>query len=235
MRRMASLALAVFLTAGVAVAQNSSSAKPGSKTSKTPTALPTPTAEPANPSAYSAPLPHEREGPSDADVGPVLKHFVRASETDDIALTQVPDNAWLKAPEKISIDKRITVPLIHDVQNDGAYAGADNAALRYEISYLNWGAITQTQLLARRGHYFTITWDNDGPKGDFVARFQYREVKSKEIVRTLEQKMPAVAGTTRSYFAIVNNAYLAYGPVVSWRFTILRGDTVVAEAKSFIW
>jgi hypothetical protein len=47
--------------------------------------------------------------------------------------------------------------------------------------------------------------------------------------------MPNVSGTVRSYFAVVDQAYLTYGPVVSWRFTILKGDTVVAEEKSFIW
>jgi hypothetical protein len=47
--------------------------------------------------------------------------------------------------------------------------------------------------------------------------------------------MPGISGSTRSYFAVVDKAYLAYGPIVSWRFSVLKGDTVVAEAKSFIW
>jgi len=60
-------------------------------------------------------------------------------------------------------------------------------------------------------------------------------VKSKEIVRSLTQVMPHVSGATRSYFAVVDKAYLAYGPVSAWRFTIRQGDAVVAEAKSYIW
>lgn len=233
MRCMAPLGLAAFAVlffSGSAPAQTAPS-----KPAKTPTQLPPATAEPANPQAYAAPVPPPKEGPSEADVGPVQKHFVRASALDDLAETQNADNASLVLHEKIAIDKRITVPLIHDVQNDGVYSGSDNDALRYEITYLNWGAVTREQLMARRGHYFTITWDNDGPKADFTARFEYRETKSKEIVRTLTQNMPHVSGTVRSYFAVVDQAYLAYGPVVSWRFTILKGDTVVAEEKSFIW
>jgi hypothetical protein len=170
-----------------------------------------------------------------ADVGPVQKRFVRATTTDDLAETEVNDNASLVSHEKIVIDKRISVPLIHDVQNDGVSSGGDNAAMRAEIVYLNWGAVTREQLMARRGHYFTITWDNHAPRDDFVARFQYRQVKSKEVVRTLTQDMRRVSGAVRSYFAVTDQAYLAYGPIVSWRFTILKGDTVVAEAKSFIW
>lgn len=231
MRCMALIALAAFLPSAAVCAQNSSS----KSNKKTPTQLPAPTAEPENSSAYLPPAARPKEGPSEADVGPVQKHFVRASATDDLAETQNADNAALISHEKIAIDKRIRIPLIHDVQNDGTYSGADNDALRYEITYLNWGAVTREQMLARRGHYFTITWANGGDKADFTAVFEYREVKSKEIVRTLTQNMPQVSGSTRSYFAVTDQAYLAYGPIVSWRFTIRKGDTVVAEAKSFIW
>jgi hypothetical protein len=147
----------------------------------------------------------------------------------------VPDNKFVSAPEKTSLDKRITVPLIHDIQNDASYTGMDNHALAFEIQYLNWGAATNEQLQARRGHYFTITWVNKGPKADFTARFEYRQVKSQAVVRTLYQAMPQAHGATRSYFGVVGKAYMTYGPVCSWRFSILKGDTVVAQTRSFVW
>ena len=230
--RFAFLVPAAFLVGAPAFAQTTTNTAPHPP--KAPTALPAPKAEPENPGAYLPPKPREHEGPSAADVGPVQKHFIRASQTDNLADTQIDDNASLKIKEKVAIDKRITVPLIHDVQNDGTYLGS-NDALRFEIDYLNWGAVTQEQLGARRGHYFTITWDNHGPRADFIARFEYREVNSKEIVRTLKQAMPNVSGAVRSYFAVTDRAYITYGPVVSWRFTVLKGDTVVAQAKSYLW
>jgi hypothetical protein len=234
MRLKVSLALAALLSVAPALAQTDTADAP--RPGKTPTQLPTPKAEPDNPNAYAAPAGREDEGPSEADIGPVLKHFVRASQTDDLALTQHSDNASLAVHEKTALDKHISIPLIHDVQNDGPSSKTSgNHALNYEVTYLNWGAVTGEQFDARRGHYFTITWANHGEKSDFTARFEYRQVKSKEVIRTLSQKMPEVAGTVRSYFAVVDKAYIAYGPVVSWRFSILRGDTVVAEAKSFIW
>jgi hypothetical protein len=213
--------------------QTDNSAPP--RPAKTPTALPPPKAEPENPGAYANPAAPEKEGPSAADVGPAQKHFVRASTTDDLEQTQNADNASLAVQEKIALDKRISVPLIHDVENAGPDAHSENHALAYEVTYLNWGAVTAEQLLARRGHYFTITWHNGGPKADFTARFEYRQVRSKEIVRTLTQNMPGISGSTRSYFAVVDQAYQAYGPVVSWRFSVLKGDTVVAQTHSFIW
>jgi hypothetical protein len=224
MRWIAFIALAIFLPGASAFAQKA-------------VQLPTPTAEPENSAAYGSVISPEEDGPTAADIGPVQKHFVLASQLDQAELTENSDNASLALAknEKTALDKRISVHKIHDVQDDSSYQGAGNPALDYEIQYINWGAVTSSQIQARRGHYFTISWANHGPMADFTARFQYRQVNSKEIIRTLTQKMPQVAGTTRSYFAVVSHAYIAYGPVCSWRFTILKGDTVVAEAKSYIW
>jgi hypothetical protein len=228
-------AAALLLLTGVAASAQTTNQTTTPRPPHAPTSLPTPKAEPADNGAYGAPVPQEREGPTAMDVGPVQKHFVRASSLDNTPVNDdLYNNAALKAPEKIALDKRISVPLIHDVQNDGA-AAQGNPALLYEINYLNWGAVTSEQRQARRGHYFTITWKNKGPADDFVACFQYREVKSQEVVRMLTQPMAHVHGAVRSYFAVTGDAYQAYGPIVSWRFTILKGDTIVAEAKSFIW
>jgi hypothetical protein len=170
-----------------------------------------------------------------ADVGPVQKHFVLDSTPDQLTPTEYQDYIAEAAKEKIALDKRIKTRVVHDVQNDANTKGADNEALDFELKYLNWGAVTNKQLAARHGHYFTITWENGGPVADFTACFEYRQVKSKEVVRTLTQAMPHVSGATRSYFAVVSKAYLANGPVSSWRFTVRKGDTVVAETKSYIW
>lgn len=235
MRWIALIALAAFLPAAPAFAQTAQNNQTVPKKAPAPVHLPPATAEPENAQGYAPPLRPEQEGPSEADRGPVQKHFIMASASDDLMSNEDAETANTPRHETVAIDKHIEVPLIHDVQNDGSYKAGNNHALQGEIEYLNWGAVTQEQLQARRGHYFTITWANDGPKGDFIARFQYRQVNSKAVVRTLTQPMPHVSGGVRSYFAVVDKAYLAYGPVSSWRFTILKGDTVVAEAKSFIW
>ena len=229
MRWAVFIALTLSLPA-IAVAQ-----EPADSHAKSKNSLPSSTAEPDNVQAYAPPEPIEQEGPTSSDRGPAQRPFVLATQTDKLALEDNPPVVGNLPVDKIALDRRVKIPLIHDVQDDGDYKGADNHAMNFEIKYINWGAVTAEQMLARRGHYFTITWANHGPRADFTARFQYREVKSKEIVRTLVQPMPHVGGTVRSYFGVVGRAYQAYGPVASWRFTILQGDTVVAEAKSFIW
>ena len=209
MRLIAIIAWAIAFPGTWAAAQSTT---PPVRTVHTPTSLPTPVAEPESGGNYEGPAPREKEGPSDAEIGPVQRHFVRASTTDDLAETVRP----LKAAGALAQAMAERWESIQALASPSLYDEA-------------------MQLLARRGHYFTITWTNHGPRADYVARFEYRQVKSKEVVRTLTQNMPHVEGTTRSYFAVVDQAYLAYGPVSSWRFTILRGDTVVAESKSFVW
>jgi hypothetical protein len=197
--------------------------------------LPTPTAEPSNASEYAPPVVDLGEGPSKADRGPAQKNFVLASTTDNLINDPNAPITGTIPGEKIALDKRVSVHLVHDVQDDGSYKGGQNDSLLFEIKYLNWGAITAEQIKARQGHYFTITFNNNGPRSDFTTLFEYRQVKSKAIVRSLTQQKPQIKGAARSYFAVVDKAYLAYGPISAWRFTVRRDGVVVAEAKSFLW
>jgi hypothetical protein len=194
-----------------------------------------PVAEPSDASSYAPPVVDLGEGPSAADLGPAQKPFVIASQTDDLADNPNAPITNTVPNELMALDKRVHIPVVHDVQDDASYRGGQNDSLIFEIKYLNWGAITAEQLRARQGHYFTITFVNDGPRSDFTTLFEYRQVKSKAIVRSLTQERPHVRGAARAYFAVVNQAYLAYGPVSAWRFTVRHGNTVVAEAKSFLW
>jgi hypothetical protein len=210
-------------------------AEPTGQTSQPIDHLPSPTAEPVDGSAYAPATTDIDESPTPQDIGPVQKHFALASDLDNVAADPNAPITNTVPSEPIALDKHITIPVVHEVQDDSSYRAASNDSLIFEIRYLNWGAVTNEQLRARQGHYFTITVNNDGPPADYTMRFEYREVKSKQVVRTLLQEKKHVHGATRAYFAVVNHAYLAYGPVSSWRFTVLRGDTVVAEAKSYLW
>jgi hypothetical protein len=197
--------------------------------------LPSPTAEPAGAASYAPPVVDLGEGPSAADRGPAQKYFAMASETDNLENDPNAPITNTVPNEKIALDPKIRVPLVHDVQNDSSYRGGQNDSLLFEIKYLNWGAITAEQLKARQGQYFTTTFVNEGPRSDFNTLFEYRQVKSKAIVRSLSQEKLHVHGAARVYFAVVNKAYLAYGPVSAWRFTVRRNGMVVAEARSFLW
>lgn len=172
---------------------------------------------------------------SDLDIGPAQKNFVMASLPDTLADSDSPPTVNTLSADTIKLDPRIKIKTIHEVETDTNYPVGDNAALRFELDYLNYGAVTAEERDARKGHYFTITWCNKGPKDDYTARFQYREVITKDIVRTLLQPMPAAHDNTRAYFAVVGKAFHLYGPINAWRISILKGDTVVADEKSIAW
>jgi hypothetical protein len=197
--------------------------------------LASPVAEPADGGFYAPPPKPVDTGPTPEDIGPVQKHFALASEVDTDANLADPRTANNEPVLPVALDKHFRVPLVHDVQDDSTFRSGNNDSLLYEITYLNWGAVTDEQLRARQGHYFTITVVNDGPPADLTMQFEYRQVKSKQVVRSLVQEKKHVSGAVRAYFGVVNHAYLAYGPVSAWRFTVLRAGTVVAEAKSFVW
>ncbi len=137
-----------------------------------------------------------------------------------------------KAP---SIDPNIKITKIHEFRNDEHYNPGGNPALEFEQLYWNHGAILGDEIESRRGHYFVISWANKGPAANFTTRFEYRQVKTKDVVRVLTMDHSNVKGASRSTFAVLGDAYRAYGPVVSWRFTVLQGGKVVGEEKSFIW
>lgn len=194
-----------------------------------------PVAEPMDGGFYAPPAHPIDDTPTPQDIGPVQKKFALASQLDPDTEASNPRTANDEPRETVALDKRIRVPLVHDVQNDSTFRAGNNDSLVFEIKYLNWGAVTAEQKRARQGHYFTITVANGGPPSDLTMRFEYRQVKSKQVVRELVQEKKQVDGAVRAYFGVVNHAYLAYGPVSAWRFTVLRAGTVVAEAKSFLW
>jgi hypothetical protein len=204
-------------------------------TSQPITHITVPVAEPTNPGAYAPPTSDYTPQISPMDIGPVQRHFALATDPDTLASNPNAPVVDINPHEPVAIDKRITVPLVHEVQDDNAFRGGQNDSILYEIKYLNWGAVTGEQVISRQGHYFTVTFVNKGPAADFTARFEYRQVRTKAVVRSLSQFKPHVHGATRAYFGVVNKAYYFQGPVSAWRFTVLRGATVVAEAKSFLW
>jgi hypothetical protein len=145
---------------------------------------------------------------------------------------RVPEYITRKAPR---INPKIKITKVHDFRNDDNYHPDKNDALQFEKDYWSWGTITNEEIANIKGQYFVITWVNNGERSDFKTRFEYRQVNSKSTVRSLMLDHPQAKGATRSTFAVVGAAYKIYGQVYAWRFTVSRGDEVVASDQSFIW
>jgi len=146
------------------------------------------------------------------------------------------DSTPVNPPEPpMALDPKVIVTKIHEVRNDESYHPRHNDALQFEKDYWNYGAITAEQKEARRGQIYVISWRNSGPPDRFVTRFEYRQEKTREQIKVQTDDHPAVSGNARSIFKVVGSEYRTDGPVETWRFTVLRGNKVVAEEKSFIW
>lgn len=134
-----------------------------------------------------------------------------------------------------TLDKKITVTKVHEVRNDESNHAHNNDALQFEKEYWNYGAITKEQLEARRGQIYVISWKNGSAPDRFIAKFEYRQEKTREQIKVQTQEYPAVSGNARAIFKVVGAEYRGDGPVESWRFSVWRNGTIVAEEKSFIW
>jgi len=146
------------------------------------------------------------------------------------------DTTPVNPPEPpIALDPKVIVTKIHEVRNDESYHPSHNDALQFEKDYWNYGAITAEQKEARRGQIYVISWRNSGPPDRFTTRFEYRQQNTREQIKVQTDDHPVVSGNARSIFKVVGSEYRTDGPVETWRFTVLRGNKVVAEEKSFIW
>ncbi len=132
-------------------------------------------------------------------------------------------------------ESAIKMGKIHEFRNDETYKAGPNAALQFEKEYWSYGAITRQEKLDKRGHYFVILWSNRGPVKELQAKFEYRQVKSKDVIRTLTIDHARAHGGMKSTFAVVGQAFDEYGAVSSWRFTVWDGGKLLAEQNSFIW
>lgn len=111
----------------------------------------------------------------------------------------------------------------------------EDKSLRFEKRYHNFGAVTQAQRRAKRGHYFYVNWHTKERVSDVKVRLEYRQKETKDKLYFLEVPFSDVKGWQKAVFEIVGNAYMKQGVVTSWRALIMQKDQIMAERRSFIW
>lgn len=112
---------------------------------------------------------------------------------------------------------------------------ADDRSLRFEKKYHNFGAVTQVQRRAKRGHYFYVNWHTKQRVSDVKVRFEYRQKNTKDKLYVLEVPFSDVKGWQKAVFEVVGEAYFTQGVVTSWRALVMQGGQIMAERRSFIW
>lgn len=92
----------------------------------------------------------------------------------------------------------------------------------------------------RSGIEFAVNWKAKGPKDTpLTLRIELRGGQPGQLPTTgsLEQKVTPKGGLfgTWTSLKLTGQEYKRVGDVNSWRATLWNGDTLVAEAKSFLW
>ena len=136
----------------------------------------------------------------------------------------------------VELDKSVRVGKVYDFLNDrGVTPSGKNGATEQEFKYYDHGAVTAVQIESRKGHYYTVNFENEGAPSDLILRMDYRQTLSRDKVTTLEIPYKALQGSARGRFSITGDAYKAYGDVNSWRISVVRNGKIVAQARSFVW
>lgn len=136
----------------------------------------------------------------------------------------------------VQLDPKIKIGKIYDFLNDPTRTKTGgNQSIEYEFKYLNHGAVTEEQLSRRVGHYFVVSWSNGNEAQDLVLRMDYRQSKTRDKIYTIEIPYTATRGSKKGKFAVIGDAYNNLGQVYSWRLSVVRDGTIVAQKKSFVW
>ncbi len=136
---------------------------------------------------------------------------------------------------KPPLNPNFKVTKVHEVRTTSGIKTAGNKSLEFEQKYWTYGAISAEEQRNARGQIYVISWVNTGAPTDVEARLEYRQVNTRDVVRTLTLAHPGAKGAVRSSFSIVGDAYEKGGPIQSWRFSLWRGEELLSESKSFIW
>jgi hypothetical protein len=207
-------------------------AQPAPPVSREPEEEPVPTPEPTppnppqpSPAPAPAPVPTPEPAPKPK---PTPGDQKKKADPKDKRVSQTKTS-------RSRIHPKYRITKIHDFRNDDQLRRVNNRPMDFERDYWNHGAILAEEFHRKQGHYFVITWVNGDKRADFTTRFEYRQLNSRSTVRTLELSHKQIEGAERSIFAVTGDAYRTYGPISAWRFTVLKGEEVVAQDQSFVW
>jgi hypothetical protein len=106
--------------------------------------------------------------------------------------------------------------------------------IEMERDAVNFGAVTNTDRLDRRGHYFTFAWRADR-RAEITVRLEYRQENLGSYVQAREVFYPDAKGTMTTKFAVTGDDYLEEGRIVAWRAVLIEKGKIVGLTQSFLW
>lgn len=111
----------------------------------------------------------------------------------------------------------------------------EDRMIAFEQAHRYHGAITAEEYRERYGYYFTIFWKTDAPGSPNTVRLEYTQANTGATVHVKEVPIDSPKGRNTTEITVVGEDYLANGPVTSWKASVLSGEEVIADYRSFLW
>ena len=112
---------------------------------------------------------------------------------------------------------------------------ARDAMIRNERNRRLHGAITPYERRSRQGHYFTIHWKVEDRTVPATVRLEYYQESTSVTLHVKEVEVFAPERSNVTEIAVIGEEFLTNGRVLAHRITVVQGETVVGEQKSFLW
>jgi hypothetical protein len=158
-----------------------------------------------------------------------LNHLALAQEALEGPLSKTEANF------PVQLDPKIKIKKVYTFLNDPKYNPGDRyRPLEFEYKYFSHGAVTEEQKKNRYGNYFIVSWANYVP-GNYELRLDFRQEDSNEKIKSLVIPFNNAKGNHKARFAVTGDTYADFGKVNSWRISVVRDGTIVAQEKSYIW
>jgi len=121
-----------------------------------------------------------------------------------------------------------------EVSRDYYRSSKENRFVRGEINKRVHGSVSAKEREAKKGRYYTVSWDTLKGASPIRIVFEYRQARSGAREKKLEEALPP-SRQGKTEFQIIGEAYLKGGDVVAWQTTLYEGGKLMAVKKSYLW
>ena len=107
--------------------------------------------------------------------------------------------------------------------------------ISFNERYYRHGAVDNTQLLEKTGHYYSVFWKTKDRSADVKIRLDYRHRDSGPKVYSSEVNIDKIRRRNVTKFEVTGEEYQTLGPVTAWKISLIINGEVSGETESFLW
>lgn len=108
-------------------------------------------------------------------------------------------------------------------------------AISFEQKHRLYGAVSNEEMNAREGHYYTVHWRVSDRSQPVKVKLEYRQAKTGSKVNVQEVEVPDAGRSNTTEFQVVGEDYKTNGHVTAWKVSLIRGKEEVASHRSYLW